>query len=637
MHGQGFFYQAFVYLAAAVISVPIAKRLGLGSVLGYLLAGMIIGPFGFGLIGAEGQDVMHFAEFGVVMMLFLIGLELDPALLWRMRLPILGLGGLQVGITATLIAGIGLAAGLAWQTAVAVGLILALSSTAIVLQTLDEKGLMRSDGGQSAFSVLLFQDIAVIPMLAILPLLALGGAAAGAERGAEAAEHASFVQGLPGWAQTLAVLAAVAAIVVGGRYLMRPVFRFIARTRLREIFTAAALLLVIGIALLMEQVGLSPALGTFLAGVVLANSEYRHELEADIDPFKGLLLGVFFIAVGASVDFALIAARPALIAVLVGALVLLKFVILLALGRGFRMGLDQNLLFAFALAQGGEFAFVLFSFATQNAVLGADVANPLIAVVAISMALTPMLMLANEKLVQPRFGTREREEDDREPDAIAEKNPVIIAGFGRFGSVVGRLLRANGVKATVLEYDSDHVELLRKLGLKVFYGDASRHDLLAAAGAEDARLIVLAIDDHERTLQLVRTIRKHFPHLQILTRANGRPQAYELLDEGVEEVYRETLDTSLRMGVDVLRRLGFRSYQAHRSARTFRRHDEESVRELAAMRHDRQQYLNVARQRIRDLEEILLDDIHGPAEDRDAGWDTESLREEFGRTGEHGD
>jgi monovalent cation:proton antiporter-2 (CPA2) family protein len=626
MYGQGLFFQAFVYLSAAVVSVPIAKRLGLGSVLGYLIAGMVIGPFGFGLVGEEGQDVLHFAEFGVVMMLFLIGLELRPSLLWRLRGPILGLGGLQVGITAALIAAIGVAVSLPWGTAVAVGMILALSSTAIVLQTLAEKGLMGSDGGQSSFAVLLFQDVAVIPMLAILPLLAASSGGAGA---AEAAAHKqAWVQSLPAWAETLAVLGAVTAIVVGGRYFMRPIFRFIAQTHLREIFTAAALLLVIGIALLMALVGLSPALGTFLAGVVLANSEYRHELEADIDPFKGLLLGVFFIAVGASVDFGLIAERPGLVAGLVGALILLKFVVLIGLGRFFRMGLDQNLLFAFSLAQSGEFAFVLFSFAAQHGVITANVANPLIAVVAISMAVTPLLMLLNERLVQPRFGTREREKG--EADAIDEHNPVIIAGFGRFGSVVGRLLRANGVGATVLEYDSDHVELLRKLGLKVFYGDASRRDLLRSAGAEQARLLILAVDDHQRTLGLVSTIKKHFPHLTILARAAGRTEAYELLDAGVQHVYRETLDTSLRLGVDALRLLGARSYQAHRAARTFRRHDEESVVELAQMRHDQSKYLSEAKQRIQSLEQILLDELHWQPDERDAGWDTDSLREEFG-------
>jgi len=637
MHAEGFFSQAFVYLAAAVIAVPIARRLGLGSVLGYLIAGMVIGPFAFGLIGEEGQDVMHFAEFGVVMMLFLIGLELRPTLLWQMRKPILGLGGLQVGVSTLLLGGVGIAAGLPWQTAVAVGMTLALSSTAIVLQTLNEKNLLNTDGGQGSFAVLLFQDIAVIPMLALMPLLAIDGPAgsgAGSDSGSyghsETAAHApTWVEGLPAWEQTLVVLLAVAAIVVAGRYLLRPVFRIIAGTRLRELFTATALLLIIGIALLMSQVGLSPALGTFLAGVVLANSEYRHELESEIDPFKGLLLAVFFIAVGASIDFDLIASSPQLILGLVGGLIAIKFLVLLFLGRRFGMGSDQNFLFAFSLAQGGEFAFVLFSFASQNGVIPERVTAPLIAAVAVSMALTPVLMLVNERLIQPRFGTRESVE--READRVEEEGEVIIAGFGRFGSIVGRLLRANGIQPTVLEYDSDRVEVLRKLGLQVFYGDASRRELLESAGAGKARLLVVATEDHERIVGIVETAQKHFPNLTILARAAGRPEAYELLDLGVEHVYRETLDTSLRTGIDALRLLGRRGYQAHRAAHTFRRYDEESVRELGTMRHDRKAYFSAARERIQSLEELLLSEVEGPIEDRDAGWDTESLREEYGR------
>ena len=622
MHGEGFFYQAFVYLAAAVIAVPIAKRLGLGSVLGYLIAGVVIGPFVLGFIGEEGQDVMHFAEFGVVMMLFLVGLELQPSLLWRMRGPILGLGGVQVVATATAGTAIGLAVGLQWQTAVAVGLILSLSSTAIVLQTLAEKGLMKTDAGQSSFAVLLFQDISVIPMLALLPLLAIGSIHGGGH-----GETQTWVSGLPAWGNTLVVLGVVAGIVLAGQYLARHLFRLIARTRLREIFTAAALMLVIGVALLMTKIGLSPALGTFTAGVVLANNEYRHELESDIDPFKGLLLGVFFIAVGASIDFHLIAAQPGLIAVLVAALIVVKWLVLFVLGRVFKMGFDQNLLFAFALAQGGEFAFVLFSFSVQNHIVPADIAHTLIAAVAISMALTPLMLLLNEKLIQPRTGTRSR--PLKEPDAIDEDNPVIIAGFGRFGNIVGRLLAANGIESTVLEDDPDHVEVLRKLGFKVFYGDASRGDLLHAAGAQRAKLLVLAIDDQEKILQLVETAGKHFPNLKILARANGRPEAYELLDAGVEHVYRETFDTSLRLAVDALGMLGVRRFHAHRSARTFRRHDEKSVEELAAMRHDRKAYISTARQRIRDLEQILLAELQIEGESRDAGWDTDSLRDEF--------
>ncbi|MGB5694503.1 MAG: monovalent cation:proton antiporter-2 (CPA2) family protein [Polyangiales bacterium] len=624
MHGQGFFFQAFVYLCAAVIAVPIAKRLGLGSVLGYLLAGMVIGPFGLGLIGAEGEDVMHFAEFGVVMMLFLIGLELQPSLLWRMRGPIAGLGGLQVAVTTGCIAAVAIAVGQTWTAALAVGMILALSSTAIVLQTLSEKGLVNTDGGQSAFAVLLFQDIAVIPMLAVLPLLALLPKASSVDT----ERAASWVEGLPAWAQTVAVLASVMAIIVGGRYLLRPLFRFIASTRQSEIFTAAALLLVIGIALLMAQVGLSPALGTFIAGVVLANSEYRHELEADIEPFKGLLLGVFFIAVGASVDFSLIESDPGQIAAVVGTLIALKFFVLLLLGRLFGMGLDQNLMFAFSLAQGGEFAFVLFSFASQQGVIEPATTQTLIAAVAISMATTPLLIMINEKILQPRLGTRERQE--REPDRVDETNAVIIAGFGRVGGIVGRLLRASGVGATVLEYDSDHVELLRKLGLKVFYGDASRLDLLRAAGADQASVILIALDDHEKSLGLIDTVQKHFPHLKILARARGRLEAYEVLDKGVKQVYRETYDTSLRMGVDALRALGVRGYQAHRAAATFRRHDEGSLLALARARHDQSSYLSAAREHIRTLEQTMLEDVAEEDGFRDVGWDVESLRKEYG-------
>jgi monovalent cation:proton antiporter-2 (CPA2) family protein len=627
MHGQGFFFQAYVYLAAAVVSVPVAKRMGLGSVLGYVIAGVVIGPFGLGLIGEEGKDVMQFAEFGVVMMLFLIGLELRPPLLWKLRKPILGTGGLQVAVTATVVTGIAVLAGLSWQASVAVGLTLSLSSTAIVLQTLAEKGLIKSEGGQTAFSVLLFQDIAFIPMLALLPLLAGGGHQV-IQHAEDAAHATNWVSGLPAWEQTALVLGAVVVIVLAGRYLGRPAFRIIAKTGLRELFTAAALLLVIGIALLMTQVGLSPALGAFIAGVVLADSEYRHELEGDLDPFKGLLLAVFFIAVGASVDFNLIGQNPGLVGLLVLGLIVVKGVILFALGRLFGMGLDQNLLFTFALAQGGEFGFVLFSFAGQQGVIDPGTTSLLVAVVATSMALTPILMVLNERLVQPRFGTKE--EVEREPDEIDEESPVIMVGFGRFGGVTGRFLRANGIQPTVLEYDSDQVESLRKLGLKVFYGDGSRPDLLKAAGADQAKLIILAVDEHQRVRKILETVRAHFPHLQVLTRVVGRPEAYELLDEGVEHLYRDHVDTALRLGVDALRLLGKPAHQTHRAATTFLRHDEESVRELGEMRHDRAAYFSAARERISALEELMLSELSPEGEERDAGWDTESLREEYG-------
>ncbi len=622
MHGGGFFFQALVYLAAALISVPVAKRLGLGSVLGYLIAGIAIGPFALGLVGKEGRDVMHFAEFGVVMMLFLIGLELQPARLWRLRGPVLGVGGLQVGVTTTVIAAVALAVGLTWQSSLAIGMTLALSSTAIVLQTLAEKNLLKTDGGQSAFSVLLFQDMAVIPMLALLPLLAVAPLAGG-----DPSHAPTWAESLPGWAQTLLVLGSVAVIVVAGRYGLRPVFRYIAKSHLREMFTVAALLLVVGIALLMSMVDLSPALGTFVAGVVLADSEYRHELEGDIEPFKGLLLGLFFIAVGASIDFALVAERPGTIAALVFALVAGKFLVLFVLGRVFRMGLDQNFLFAFSLAQGGEFAFVLFSFAQQNRVLPNEVVAPMMAVVALTMALTPVLMLVNDRFLVPRLGTRE--ESARPPDEIDHRSRVIIAGFGRFGNIVGRFLRANGVRPVVLDLDPDNVEVLRKLGLQVFYGDATRLDLLRAAGCDKAALLVVALDDADKTQELIQTVRKHFPNLKLLVRADNRADAYELLDDGVEHVYRDTLDTSLRMGVDALRLLGERSFAAHRASLLFRRHDEDALRELVEHRHDRKTYLTYARQRIHDLEDIMAEEQTRGDEVRDVGWDSESMRKDF--------
>ncbi|NJO78210.1 MAG: glutathione-regulated potassium-efflux system protein KefC [Cyanobacteria bacterium RM1_2_2] len=627
MHNEGFFFQAFIYLLAAVLSVPISNRLGLGSVLGYLIAGVIIGPFGLRFVGQEGEDVMHFAEFGVVMMLFLVGLELQPSLLWRLRLPILGLGGLQVAVTAGATVALGLLLNVPWQTALAVGLILAMSSTAIVLQTLNEKGLAKTEAGQSAFSVLLFQDIAVIPILALLPLLALKGnttvmlASNGLMIAAEPTQNA-----LPGWQQALLVMGTVGGIIVAGRFLMRPIFRLIAATRLREIFTATALLLVIGIALAMQKVGLSPALGTFVAGVVLADNEYRHELESDIDPFKGLLLGLFFISVGASINFNLLIQQPFVILGLVLGLVAVKFAVLFGLGRFFRMELSQSLLFAFALAQGGEFAFVLFSFATQNQILASSIAEPLVATVALSMVLTPLLMIVNDRLVQPRFTETEAE---READQIDDnENPVIIAGFGRFGQIVGRLLIANGCRATLLEHSPTQIDLLRRFGWKIFYGDASRLDLLHAAGARRARLLVIAIDDREKAVEMVKLAHKHFPHLKILARAHDRRHAYELIRQGADVIHRETFGSALEMGVEALKLLGVRSYKAHRAARIFKRHDEEVLHEMAHMEGDETVLVARTRQLADDLSQLLQADDQDLVHYVDGAWDITALRKD---------
>ena len=620
MHEGGFLFQAFVYLTAAVVSVPVAKKLGLGSVLGYLIAGIIIGPFLLGLVGSEGQDVMQFAEFGIIMMLFLIGLELKPAMIWKLKGSILGMGGAQVSATALLLMAIALFFGLQWQTALALGLVLALSSTAIVLQTLHEKGLMQTDGGQNSFSVLLFQDIAIIPILAILPLLATGHASGQQPHGeAGHGAGATWIEGLPIWGQTIAVLGAVAGIVFAGKYLINPSFRLIAKTQLRELFTAAALLLVIAITILMGKVGLSPALGAFIAGVVLAQSEYRHELETNIEPFKGLLLGLFFISVGASIDFRVIAANPALILELVGALLLLKFLVLAGIGRIFGMSFDNILLFALALAEGGEFAFVLFSFGLNNGVFEASLVDPLIAVVALSMATTPLLVLLNEKLVRPRFGTVEREV--KAPDTIDRKSRVIIAGFGTVGSTVGRFIQANDEEATYLDIDPDNVELLRKMGLQVFYGDASRGDLLRAAGAADAELLIIAVKNAEKTVQIAGTARKYFPHLEIIARTSSWEESFELIGMGVKNVYLDTLDSALRIGSDALSRLGHRRYHVMRAMKTFRRYEERHLHELAEMRHDKKELIRATKQRIEDLEELMLKEREELHKDKELGWD----------------
>lgn len=619
---QSVLLQALIYLAAGVLFVPLAKRFGLGSVLGYLLAGMVIGPAVLGLVGEEGQDVMHFAEFGVVIMLFLVGLELEPALLWKLRTPILGLGGLQVVVTALALAGLALVAGIEWKPALALGLILAMSSTAIVLQTYKEENQLGTPAGQGTFSVLLFQDIAVIPILAILPLLAMQPAAGG-----EAAADHNLLASAPGWLRALALVVAVAGVVVLGKYGMRPIFRLVARSGLREVFIATALLLVGGVALLMELVGLSPALGAFVAGVVLATSEYKHEIESDIDPFKGLLLGLFFMSVGAAIDFGLIRENPLLIAGAVVAIMLVKTLVLLVLGQRFTGNRAQTVTLALGLSQVGEFAFVLLSFTSQNGVLDQRITSIATAVVAISMALTPLVFLLNERVIQPRLGPSAAPE--READAIEEKNPVIIAGFGRYGNIVGRFLRANDIGTTVLDFDADRVETLRQLGLRVYYGDASRYDLLHAAGAGQAKVIIIALDSSERALELVELVRRHFPHLRILVRAHDRPDAYEFIEAGLTNVYRETVDSSLRLGVDTLRLLGVRAYHAQRAARTFLRHDELALRELAAVRKDQKTYFSTARQHIQELEQLLHFDADSEQlREIDEGWDNESLREE---------
>ena len=622
MDNNSILFQAMVYLAAAVVMVPLAKRLGLGSVLGYLLAGILIGPTVLQVIGNEGHDLMQSAEFGVVMMLFLIGLELEPALLWKLRKVILGLGGLQVLITSIIISGIAFFLDLPWQSCLAIGMALALSSTALVLQTLAEKGINRTTAGRSAFAVLLFQDIAVIPMLALFPLLAIAGLSTEtAGNGAEA-----WIEEHGGWMRALIVSGAVVFVIIGGRYLIPPIFRLVASTQLREMFTATALLLVVGIAVLMSSVGLSPALGTFLSGVVLANSEYKHELESDIEPFKGLLLGLFFIAVGASINFELIMDEPLLIFGLVLALMFVKAVVLLVLGKIFKLRVDQNIIFSSSLSQVGEFAFVLLSFSLTEGIVERNYVEILMAVVAISMALTPIAFFLNEKFILPFVDKRlSSNKTEKEADTVNEKNPVIIAGFGHFGNTIGRFLRAHGVKMTVLDIDSNRVEFLRKMGFKVYYGDASRYDILLAAGAAEAKMIIIAVDDPEKRLQMIETIKKHFPDLQMLVRSSTREDTYDQMNAGILHIYRETIDTSLRMGVDAMKLLGHRAYTAQRAARTFFRYDEQKLKDLSKLRDNEKEYINQAREYIEELEEIIKADTKQLHLVKDLGWDEDSL------------
>ena len=549
---------AFIFLVAAVVAVPVAKRFGLSSVLGYLMAGVVIGPV-LGLVGDEVQELQEYAEFGVVMMLFLVGLELEPRTLWAMRQRLLGLGGLQVGITASAFTGLALAAGLVWQSALAVGLLLSLSSTAIVLQTFHEKGLGRTPGGRSAFSVLLFQDIVVIPMLALIPLLALpelvssgldvpgGGGSSHGGAGALADLSTGVYAGV--------VLASMAVVVLGGHFLSRPLFRMVASTGLREAFTATALAIVIGVAVLMMLIGLSPALGTFLAGVVLANSEFRHELESHIQPFKGLLLGLFFITVGASIQFTLLAEHWPLVLSLGAGVMLLKAGVLFGLAMIFGVRHSDGWLFTLSLAQAGEFGFVLLGFSVSNHVLDPEIAPILYLVITLSMFMTPLLFIVFDRVVTPRYATLETA--GRDADDIDEHGSVIIAGIGRFGQIVDRLLRANGIKTVVLDRQVGQIENMRSIKVKSYFGDVSRYDLLHTAGVETAALFIVAIDDkQDQAVALVEHLKQTYPQLKVLARAYDRGHLHRLREAGADFIVSETLHSALELGAEALRVLG---------------------------------------------------------------------------------
>ncbi|MBC7165258.1 MAG: cation:proton antiporter [Roseovarius sp.] len=619
----GFLFQATVFLLAMVIAVPIAARLGFGSVLGYLAAGIVIGPV-LGLVGGnETAELRHMAEFGVVMMLFLIGLDLKPRALWDMRHRLLGLGGLQIVLTTLSVMSAAIWLGQVWTVGLAVGMIFALSSTAIVLQTLNEKGLMQTGGGRSAFSVLLTQDIAVIPMLAFLPLLALprtagqvfsaardrAGSAAQGGGAHEAAQN--FIAGLPGWAATLVTIAAVGAIILVGTYLTRPVFRFIHTARLREMYTALALLIVVGISFLMMLVGLSPALGAFLAGVVLANSEFRHELESDLAPFKGLLLGLFFITVGAGINFTVLIGAPFVILGMALAVILAKGVILYALGRAFALRRRDLWLFTLSLAQAGEFGFVLVAFSDQQNVLPRGMGEVLLLVIALTMLITPLLFLAYDWL------SRRMQEGGETPEAdeIDSTGPVIIAGIGRFGQVVNRLVRASGFETVVLDHDLGTIQRMRRFGVKGFFGDPTRPDLLRAAGLAEARVLVAALDNPDGCVRLVSFARRERPDLHIVARARDRAHVFRLYQAGANDIVREVFDSSLRAGRYVLENMGLSEYEAAEAEKTFYRHDREMVRELAALwdpnvpMQENVAYMTRARELEAELQTMLLSQL----------------------------
>ncbi|NKX44301.1 monovalent cation:proton antiporter-2 (CPA2) family protein [Roseicyclus persicicus] len=583
---EGILLQATIYLTAMVIAVPLSVRFGLGSVLGYLIAGIAIGPV-LGLVGSEAADLQHYAEFGVVLMLFLIGLELDPKGLWEMRRKLFGLGGAQIVVTIAVLAAGAVAIGLPLPLAVAIGMTLALSSTAIVLKTLNEKQLMQTNGGRSAFSVLLTQDIAVIPFLALLPLLASAAvfprfAQDGSiQRHAEEdAHHAiSLVEGLPAWGVTLVTLGAVAAVILAGRYLSPHLFRFIHMSRLREMYTAVALVIVVAIAVLMILVGLSPALGAFVAGVVLANSEFKHELEANIEPFKGLLLGLFFITVGAGISFGTLFANPVLILGLTLAVMVLKGLVLLGITLAFGLRGGDRWLFTLGLAQAGEFGFVLIAFGVQQLVFPDRVAEILLLIIALSMLLTPLSFIASDYLRKRLVEAPETPE----PDEIAEEAPIIIAGIGRFGQVVMRMVQASGFRTVVLDSDLATIQLMRRFGFHGYFGDPTRPELLAAAGLDTARVLVVAVDDRKAAVNLVRYARKLRPDLSITARAQDRLHVYELYEAGADHIVREMFDSSLRAARYVLEDMGLSDYEAHELEMAFYRHDRQTLRELAEL------------------------------------------------------
>lgn len=599
---EGFLFYALIFLLAAVIVVPIAKRVGLGAILGYLLAGVAIGPYVLGLI-EKPDDILHFSEFGVVLMLFLIGIELQPSTLWRLRKSILGLGSSQVILSIVLIGGVVHLFGVSWPVSLAIGMALSLSSTAIVIQLMTERNLLPTFTGQSSFSILLFQDIAVIPILAAIPLLA---AMTDGGTWTDALQEASGTDGSL-WEETLKVVGLVSLLGLIGHYGLRHVLRFIAQTRVPEIFTATALLLVIGVAFLMQTIGLSPALGAFIAGVILADSEYRHEIESQIKPFKSLLLGLFFISVGMSINFEVLESNVIPVAIAVVMLISVKFAALVAIGRFlFGMKSHQYVLLGTLLAQGGEFAFVISQYAHQVTLFNDNVANIINVTVAMSMLLTPLLMILYDKIAQQRFSSFTPIDLSKiNENTPLEQNPVILIGYGRFGQIVGRLLHINGIPTTILDHDPDNIEFLRKFGYKVFYGDASDMELLESAGAGKAKLLVLCIDNTDNALKTAKRIRETFPNLMIYARARDRRHAYELSKIGVHYFEREMFEGSIHMGQEVLKALGYKDEAAYTLSQKFALHDRKTLRESFQHFDDEEALISFANSARAELESLF--------------------------------
>jgi CPA2 family monovalent cation:H+ antiporter-2 len=617
-------FEAIMFLVGAIICVSIAKRIGLSPVIGYLLAGVLIGPYVLGFVGEEGEDILHFAEFGVVMMLFLIGLEIEPKNFWKMRKTILGMGGLQVGLTMLVSYGLFMVLGFDSIVSLVIAMAVTLSSTAIAMQTIKEKGLMETTSGSSSFSILLFQDIIVIFMLGILPLLSSSSSTSSVSNHSEGS---SLLESLPIGLQTLAIIVSVVSIVVAGRYLIVPMLRKVANTGVRELLIAAAFLIVFAISYVMEFVGISPALGAFLGGVVLSNSEFKHELESTLEPFKNLLLGLFFMAVGASINFIVIAKSPLTIGGILVSVILVKAVVLFVVGHIFKLKLDQKLLLTFNLSQVGEFAFVLLSFAFGLSILEQEQMDILLVITALSMSLTPILDIINERLILPKVGTKESIK--RPMDHIAKSQKVILVGFGHFGSTVGRFLRSHGVEATILDIDSNRVDFLRKMGFEVYYGDATRLDLLESAGIAQAKMLICAIDNPSVTKEVAKLVKTNYPHVELMIRAKNRYDAYDLLNLGMENIYRESLDTSLALASDALNKLGFRKYTLARQVQNFIKYDEESLRRLAKQPKRDEDYIFEAKKELAEQEKLLEEDFKRGIVDFDNHWDSEHIRKQL--------